>query len=279
MEKSEQPLRNTCCNILKFILNFPGENTVINFYKIQGVNMICPECGSTSVVKNGSIHNGKKKFMCNNCGRQYVLNPENKIISQDMWDIVDRLLLERIPISGISRVTGISELWLQKYINIIYENVPKEIKSVTEKGKLTIQCDEMWSFVGNKNNKQWIWLALDQHSKKIVGVYIGSRDRNGAQGLWKSLPPVYRQCAVSYTDFWSAYEKIFPSSRHRAVGKETGKTNYIERLNLTLRQRVSRLVRKTLSFSKKIENHIGAIWYFVHHYNSFIAPKLAITTC
>ncbi|MEG4589258.1 IS1 family transposase, partial [Microcoleus sp. MOSTC5] len=46
-----------------------------------------------------------------------------------------------------------------------------------------------------------------------------------------------------------------------------GKTNHIERFNNTLRQRVCRLVRKTLSFSKKLENHIGAIWYFIHHYN------------
>jgi IS1 family transposase len=52
------------------------------------------------------------------------------------------------------------------------------------------------------------------------------------------------------------------------VGKETGKTRYIERFNHTLRQRVGRLVRKTLSFSKKLSNHIGAIWYFVHHDNA-----------
>ncbi|MBF0226310.1 MAG: IS1 family transposase, partial [Desulfobacterales bacterium] len=37
------------------------------------------------------------------------------------------------------------------------------------------------------------------------------------------------------------------------------------------------LVRKTLSFSKKIENHIGAIWNFIHHYNLKIAPTLATT--
>ena len=37
--------------------------------------------------------------------------------------------------------------------------------------------------------------------------------------------------------------------------------------NLTMRQRVSRLVRLSLSFSKKLENHIGAIWYFIHYYN------------
>jgi len=53
--------------------------------------------------------------------------------------------------------------------------------------------------------------------------------------------------------------------------KETGKTNHIERFNCTMRQRISRLVRKTLSFSKKLENHIGAIWYFIHHYNASLA--------
>jgi IS1 family transposase len=136
---------------------------------------------------------------------------------------------------------------------------------------LTIQCDELWSFVGSKENKQWIWLAIDQDSRKIVGAHIGSRDEQGAQGLWDSLPPVYRQRAVCFTDFWAPYALILPSKRHQAVGKETGKTSAIERLNNTLRQRISRLVRKTLSFSKSLENHIGAIWYFIHHYNASLS--------
>jgi IS1 family transposase len=73
---------------------------------------------------------------------------------------------------------------------------------------------------------------------------------------------------VAYTDFWSASEEIVPASRQRAVGKETGGTSTIERVNNTMRQRISRLVRNTLSFSKKLVNHIGAIWLFVHHYNA-----------
>lgn len=120
----------------------------------------------------------------------------------------------------------------------------------------------------NKRNKQWIWLALDAATREVVGVYIGMRDESAAKCLWASLPPVYRQCAIAYTDFWAAYAAVLPSKRHRAVGKQTGKTSYIERLNNTLRQRVSRLVRKTLSFSKSLENHIGAIWYFLHYYNT-----------
>ena len=113
-------------------------------------------------------------------------------------------------------------------------------------------------------------LALDTETKEIVGVHVGKRSREGAFGLWQSLPALYRQCAVCYTDLWSATSEIFPQFRHQAVGKNRGKTNSIERFNCTLRQRVSRLVRKTLSFSKKLENHIGAIWYFIHRYNELL---------
>ena len=235
--------------------------------------MKCPECNSTHSIKNGSVR-GKIKHECKECGRQYTLNPTKKIISQETWDLVDKLLLEKIPLAGIARITGISEVWLQKYVNRKYESIPQEVQvKEKEPGRLTIQCDEMWSFVGHKKNKQWIWLAIDVDSKEIVGVYVGSRDQEGAQGLWDSLPPVYRQCAVCYTDFWASYEEIIPYRRHKPVGKETGKTSYIERFNNTMRQRISRLVRSTLSFSKKIENHIGAIWYFIHHYNASVEAQ------
>ena len=111
----------------------------------------------------------------------------------------------------------------------------------------------MWSFVGNKENKQWIWFALERDSRKVVGLFVGDRDQSGAQGLWDSLPEAYKESALAYTDFWKAYEKIFPKEQLRQCSKQSGATNHIERFNNTDRQRVSRLVRKTLSFSKKLE--------------------------
>ncbi len=95
--------------------------------------MECPECNSKNFTKNGSIHNGKQKYNCKDCGRQFVENPQNKVIPQETWDIVDKLLLEKIPIAGISRVTGISEPWLQRYINRKYEKIPKKINIVKKK--------------------------------------------------------------------------------------------------------------------------------------------------
>ena len=146
---------------------------------------------------------------------------------------------------------------------------PRQVKGPGKPlGKLIIECDEMWSFVDRKKNEVYIWLAIDRNSRKIIGCFVGDRTRKSARKLWASLPEVYQQCAIAYTDFWQAYKTVIPHERHRAVGKETGLTNYIERLNNTFRQRVSRLVRESLSFSKKLNNHIGAIWYFIHGYNA-----------
>src|SRR5579872_4128538 len=73
--------------------------------------------------------------------------------------------------------------------------------------------------------------------------------------------------AQYYTDYFSVYYETIPYKQHQPVGKESGKTSYIERFNCTLRQRCSRLVRKTLSFSKKLFNHVEMIMYFVCDYN------------
>jgi insertion element IS1 protein InsB len=165
---------------------------------------------------------------------------------------------------------------LQEHVNDTYGQVPQAASVVPKaKGKLRVQMDELWSFVDRKGNKQWVWLAMDADTREIIGCHIGDRSRASALALWQSLPPVYRQCAQVYTDYWEAYETVIPSQRHCAVGKESGLTSYIERLNNTLRQRIARLVRKTLSFSKKLENHIGAIWMFIHAYNRLVREKLS----
>lgn len=190
-------------------------------------------------------------------------------MSDETKQLIDKLLLERIPLAGIFRVTGVSGRGLYDDIITKYAKTPRKLKVIKKnKGKLTVQMDELWSFVDNKGHKQWVWIAMDARTREIVGLHIGDRSQKSAQALWDSLPPVYRQCAVCYTDFWESYQNVLPSKRHKSVDKKSGQTRLIERLNCTIRQRVSRLVRKSLSFSKSLSNHIGAIWYFVHSYNA-----------
>jgi IS1 family transposase len=73
-------------------------------------------------------------------------------------------------------------------------------------------------------------------------------------------------------DQYVVYKGVMPADRHKAITKKVQLTNHIERFNNTLRQRGSRLVRQILAFSKKMENLIGAIRYFMCHYNLRRAP-------
>jgi hypothetical protein len=73
----------------------------------------------------------------------------------------------------------------------------------SKKGKLILQCDELWSFVGKKAHQVWLWLALDADTRMIVGCAIGPRDKATAEDLWFSLPPEYRQRAVCFYRFLS----------------------------------------------------------------------------
>jgi insertion element IS1 protein InsB len=95
-----------------------------------------------------------------------------------------------------------------------------------------------------------------------------SRDRSEktCRRLWEAIPHAYRtgQC---YTDFWNAYQAVIPEEQHMAVGKETGETAHVERWNNTLRQRLARFVRKTLSFSTSLFMHDACLNLFLHRYN------------
>ncbi|MEZ5672893.1 MAG: hypothetical protein R3E08_11160 [Thiotrichaceae bacterium] len=62
--------------------------------------------------------------------------------------MIDKLLLERMSLAGIVRVTGVSSSWLQNYVNEKYKQIPCEVVvSKKSKWRLTLECDEMWSFV------------------------------------------------------------------------------------------------------------------------------------
>jgi insertion element IS1 protein InsB len=66
----------------------------------------------------------------------------------------------------------------------------------------------------------------------------------------------------TFSDFWNAYQHVFPAETQRSVGKETGETAHIERWNNSLRQRVGRYIRHTLSFSKSDEyHHLLTTWF------------------
>jgi IS1 family transposase len=122
---------------------------------------------------------------------------------------------------------------------------------------------------------------------------MGDRSEKTCRELWHAIPEIYRSGYCS-TDFWDAYQAVIPEKQHTAVGKETGETAHVERWNNTLRQRLGRFIRKTLSFSKSPLMHAAAddswrvsqaqettslllsLQRYHHHYSAAQAPSQSL---
>ena len=144
--------------------------------------------------------------------------------------------------------------------------------------------DELWSYLKNKNQQLWVFIALESTTKFWIGFELGSRTIYTANRLVKGIKELGRwgkdNILKVATDKLAAYKKALenimsniPYSylqivkrriKRRLVTvkkyfvKGTAKdfpgksqnTSFIERLNLTLRQHISYLQRKTLGYCK-----------------------------
>src|SRR5689334_301552 len=236
----------------------------------MGIQEDCPRCGSKHHKKNGHIHNGKQNHRCKACGRQFVREFAQRRVSAEHRALIARLLKERLSLRGICRAVGVGMKWLMGFLVECYGAAPAHLNVQIPQHDdpllgypLEIEADELWSFVGKKANPQWLWLALDAHSRQVLAFYVGDRSQKSARRLWNQLPAVYRKQATFHTDAYAPYGRVIPQAQHREISKAARNTNHVERFNGTLRQRLSRLVRSALSFSKKLANHLGAIRYFI----------------
>jgi IS1 family transposase len=113
-----------------------------------------------------------------------------------------------------------------------------------------VELDEMWSFVGKKENQRWLWLAVDHNTRIVLAYTFGRRKDEVFKELKSLLEPF--GITMFYSDDWGSYERNINPENH-TVGKKN--TQVIERKNLTLRTRIKRLCRKTICFSKCVDMH------------------------
>jgi insertion element IS1 protein InsB len=139
-----------------------------------------------------------------------------------------------------------------------------------------VELDELWSFVRRKGQQHpegtRVWIAISFQSRQVLAMVVGDRSTKTCRKLWERLPQAYRDFLV-YTDFHHAYFAVIPTEQHVACPKGSGLTNTVERFNLTLRQRVGRCVRKTLSFSKSWNMHLLCLRIFIDGYNRYCLQR------
>ncbi len=232
----------------------------------------CNECNSVNIEKNGTDYKGSQKYHCLDCNAYGTLAPQSRSYSQHFRELVLRAYRERSSMRGISRIFGIARRTLARWLKEEAAILPDLAETLEPpQADDVLELDELWSFVLKKSEKRWIWIALCRRTRQVVAYYIGDRSKQSCRNLWKRIPPAYKKLC-SYSDFWKAYEQVFSSQTHQSVGKESGETNHIERWNNTLRQRLARFVRKSLSFSKSDIFHEIVLKLFIFYYNTQWCP-------
>jgi IS1 family transposase len=86
--------------------------------------------------------------------------------------------------------------------------------------RLEAEADEMWSFVQQKANKQWMWIAMDAKTRQVIAFHVGDRRRDSAKELWAKIPLGYCEQATFHTDQYEAYQGVIPAVRHKAITKK-----------------------------------------------------------
>jgi IS1 family transposase len=170
-----------------------------------------------------------------------------------------------------------------------------------------VQCDETWTFCYSKQKNvapenqgmlgygdTWAWIALDSNTKLILSWRIGQKTDEDACAFMKDLAERVANRIELITDGFRAYinavDKAFGGqvdyamlvknyddrSHYKnankriisgAMDEEVISTSHVERFNLTLRHLNKRFARKTIAFSKKIENLTFSTAISIMYYN------------
>ncbi len=167
---------------------------------------------------------------------------------------------------------------------------------------LFLQMDELWSYVKNKSNQLWLFAAIDVPTRFMITFVLGKRTTFNAKRLvgsvyhmaqWSKnrLLRVTTDKLTAYTKALELYfqndvrfvylqiVKVRVKRRLKTVSKAfvhgtqkdfpdgTQNTSFIERLNLTLRDRISYLHRKTIGYCKKPDALDQTVWINLVDYN------------
>jgi insertion element IS1 protein InsB len=216
----------------------------------------CHHCHSSHTIRHGYTRKGKQRYRCHTCARSFVRDPGTAAYDPARKEEILRAYHERASLRGLSRIFGVSRNTVTRWLKKADSLPPLEqtLAPAAQREEEVLELDEVWSFVRQRKNKRWIWLALCRRTRQEVAYAIGNRGGETCRLLWERVPESYRR-GILYSDFWESYQKVLPEDQHQPMGKSSGQTNHVERWNCTLRQRLGGFVRKTLSFSKSEAMH------------------------
>jgi insertion element IS1 protein InsB len=193
--------------------------------------------------KAGRQKNGAQKLYCRPCGKYSQVTYRYTAWHQDTSVLIRSLVCEGVGIRSIRRI-------LQIGINTVVRRIVKMAGSMVapqREQSATWEVDELWTYIGRKENEYWIAYALNRRTRQVVDFIIGKRTKATLKELIDRL--LLSKPKVIRTDRLTIYQRIIPKGIHRSGSYCI---NRIERKNLSIRTHLKRLRRRTICFSRNI---------------------------
>ena len=171
--------------------------------------MKCPECSSEHIRKNGHRQH-KQNYICVECRRQFLNEYEPKGYSDDVKRLCLKMYVNGMGVRGISRVTDIAHTTILNWIAQSGELLPERYdpKQNPQVGEL----DELETFVSKKQNKLWIWTAVDHFAPGILGWVVGDHSAATFRSLWNAIS--VWECYFWVSDGNPVYPGFIPTGDH-----------------------------------------------------------------
>jgi transposase-like protein len=155
----------------------------------------CHNC-RIEAVKNGKGRNQLQRYKCQQCGKRFT-EPHAKPFGADVRlpkETVERILhclMEGASVRATGRLCGVEPKTVLAMLKLAGENCEKIMGRKVRNVKVTdVQCDEMWGFVGKKEQHKspleahdktigdaYTFVAIERNTKLVLNFALGRRDK------------------------------------------------------------------------------------------------------
>ncbi len=203
--------------------------------------MNCRYCNKTCIQKGKQ--NNVQIYQCKSCLKYQ--RKHYKYRSKTIEDHeISLLIKEGCGMRSIGRILAISPSTVIRRILKIGRSVNRS--SVIQFGQI-YQVDELFTYVGNKNNRTCIAYSFNPKTKEVIGFVVGKRTEINLKKIISTL--LLANAKQIITDKLNIYKKLIPKEIHSTRNRGI---NHIERQNLNLRTHLKRLNRRTICYSKSL---------------------------
>lgn len=203
--------------------------------------MKCKHCSQTCIKKGKT--NNHQRYKCKLC-KKY----QRESYTYNSYQVEDsemvNLIKEGVGIRGMGRFLHISNTTVLIRIQRIAGKLKRKAPILFGQ---TYQVDELFTYVGNKNNRICIAYSLNPQTGEVIDLVIGRRNKTNLLKVISTL--VLSNAKQIITDKLNIYKELIPKEIHSTKNRGI---NHIERQNLNLRTHLKRLNRRTICYSKSL---------------------------